>query len=250
MHLAPTRKAVLQSTTITHPLNSLYIAALITGLAGSLHCLGMCGPLMAGIGAGHQRWQTLGRQMLLHQPGRWLGYMLFGALFGAFGQAAALILLQRWLMMIAGGLILITLFVTLKPVSGKVFTSGLNRAMAFLGVGAGSHAGMFLLGVANGLLPCGLVYAAAAGAMATGTWHEGALYMLLFGMANTPVLLLASAWRRIAPASLALRSRFWRTVPLAVIAVFFILKGAGLGIPYISPAFAEETHKPACCRPK
>jgi uncharacterized protein len=228
---------------------SIYFAAIATGFAGSLHCLGMCGPLMAGIGAGHERWSTLHRQMLLHHLGRINGYMLFGMVFGAFGQLAMLVTVQRWLMVMAGAIILLTLLYTARPVSGQKFSQWVSRLFKMTGVRAGSNTGMYMLGLANGFLPCGLVYAAAAGAMASGSWYGGMLFMGLFGLANTPVLWLSASWKKLVPARLHLRNKLWRTIPLAIIAVFFILKGAGLGIPYVSPAFGSENHKPACCKP-
>jgi len=228
---------------------SIYWAAIATGFAGSLHCLGMCGPLMAGIGARHERWGTLHRHMLLHHIGRINGYMIFGMVFGAFGQLAMLITLQRWLMVLAGIAILLTLFFAATPVSGQKFSHWVSSIFKRTGVQAGSNTGLYLLGLANGFLPCGLVYAAAAGAMASGTWYGGMIFMALFGLANTPVLWLSASWKKLVPARLHLRNKHWRTIPLAVIAVFFILKGAGLGIPYVSPAFSKEAHKPACCTP-
>lgn len=229
-------------------MNSFYLAALATGLAGSFHCLGMCGPLMAGIGARHTLWSGLFRQMLLHHTGRIAGYMLIGTLMGAAGQLASLVLIQRWLMVLAGVVILLTLVFSVKTASGTAIASLMNRIGRFAGIRPGSHAGMWMLGFFNGLLPCGLVYAAAAGAMATASWWQGLLFMALFGLANAPVLMLAASWHRLAPGKLQLRSRYWKTVPLMIIGLFFILKGAGLGIPGISPAFNAEQHKPSCCR--
>jgi sulfite exporter TauE/SafE len=230
-------------------MNSFYLAALATGMAGSMHCLGMCGPLMAGIGARHCRWGSLFRQMLLHHGGRIAGYMLMGLVMGAAGQLVSLVLIQRWLMLLAGAMILLTILFSVKTVSGAVFTRMMNLVSRATGIRAGSNAGMLLLGFFNGLLPCGLVYAAAAGAMATASWWQGLLFMLLFGLANSPVLMLAASWHRVASLKLQLRSRYWKTVPLVIIGLFFLLKGAGLGIPGISPAFTGAHHKPACCRP-
>ncbi len=232
-------------------MNSFYFAALATGLAGSMHCLGMCGPLMAGIGAAHAGWNSLFRQMLLHHSGRIAGYMFIGVLMGAVGQLASMVLVQRWLMMFAGLVILASLLFSAKAVSGTAFARVFASVSRFAGIRAGSAAGMLLLGFFNGLLPCGLVYAAAAGAMATASWQHGLLFMALFGLANAPVLMFAASWNRLAPKPLKqyLRSKWWKTIPLAVIAVFFILKGAGLGIPGISPAFETASQKPSCCRP-
>ena len=183
-------------------MNSFYIAALATGLAGSMHCLGMCGPLMAGIGAAHTGWKSLFRQMLMHHSGRIAGYMFIGVLMGAVGQLASMVLVQRWLMIFAGLAILVSLLFTAKAVSGSAFARMFGSVSRFTGIRAGSAAGMLLLGFFNGLLPCGLVYAAAAGALATASWQQGLLFMALFGLANAPVLMLAASWNRLAPQNL------------------------------------------------
>jgi sulfite exporter TauE/SafE len=177
--------------------------------------------------------------------------MLIGVIMGAVGQLASIVLVQRWLMIFAGLAILASLLFSAKAVSGSAFARVFGSVSRFAGIRAGSAAGMLLLGFFNGLLPCGLVYAAAAGAMATASWIQGLLFMALFGLANAPVLMLAASWNRLAPQQLKqyLRSKWWKTIPLAVIAVFFILKGAGLGIPGISPAFETASQKPSCCRP-
>jgi len=229
-------------------MNAFFVAALITGFAGSAHCLGMCGPLMAGIGAAHREWRGLFRQMLLHHSGRILGYMLIGLMMGAIGQVASLVVVQRWLMIAAGIIILATLFFSVNPVSGKAFSGVMSGISRFTGVQAGSSTGYLLLGFINGLLPCGLVYAAAAGAMATASWQYGLMFMALFGLANAPVLLMAASWHKLAPLKMQLRNRYWKTIPLMVIGLFFILQGAGLGIPGISPAFQTGSQKPSCCQ--
>ena len=98
-----------------------------------------------------------------------------------------------------------------------------------------SSAAPYFLGIINGFLPCGLVYVAVAGAVATGTVGGGALYMGLFGLGTIPALLaLAYSW------SLIKKSMGWnlqKAVPvfITIIGILFVLRGLDLGIPYISP---------------
>ena len=98
----------------------------------------------------------------------------------------------------------------------------------------------FGLGAINGLLPCGLVYIAAAGAAATGQPIEGAIHMAAFGAGTLPVLLgIGMAGR-----SLSFMPRFRRLIPVTVgmVAVLLILRGLALGIPYLSPAAMHSCH--------
>ena len=87
----------------------------------------------------------------------------------------------------------------------------------------------------NGLLPCGLVYMAIAGAIGTGGIVEGSLYMFLFGLGTIPMLLAISLAGNIL--SLTVRNNINKLIPVLVVIVglLFILRGLSLGIPYLSP---------------
>ena len=99
---------------------------------------------------------------------------------------------------------------------------------------------LLLFGLLNGLLPCGLVYAALAGAAATGGPLGGALFMAAFGLGTIPAMLAVSLAGRLITAPW--RARFQRAVPvaMAVLAVLFIVRGLSLGIPYLSPDLSPE----------
>ncbi len=98
-----------------------------------------------------------------------------------------------------------------------------------------SYPSLFFIGMLNGLLPCGLVYMAIAGAIGTGSVGMGTLYMILFGLGTIPMLLGISLAGNLL--SLAVRKRINKLIPVLVVVVgiFFILRGLSLGIPYLSP---------------
>lgn len=231
-------------------------AALMIGLAGSLHCVGMCGPLALALprSRGNRMTQLAGR--LAYNLGRAVTYAAMGALFGLAGQSLLLAGWQRALSLAVGILILayVLLRATGRRWSPDVLLAGalypLQKALARLlhQPGLGS---LGLIGLLNGLLPCGLVYVALAGAAATGSAARGALFMAVFGLGTVPLMLAVSL---VGPAlHSALRGKMQRAVPLslAVLAMLFILRGLELGIPYVSPnltAQVEEGAAPACCR--
>ncbi|MGB0579985.1 MAG: sulfite exporter TauE/SafE family protein, partial [Limisphaerales bacterium] len=103
---------------------------------------------------------------------------------------------------------------------------------------------LFGLGMVNGLLPCGLVYVAAAAGMTTASWYFSAAFMLIFGLGTLPMmfgigLLISSLthhWR--------LRLQKLVPISLALVGGLLILRGSGLGIPVLSPAFSD--HKAEC----
>lgn len=143
---------------------------------------------------------------------------------------------ERWLGRVASSLGLVT---------------GLSRVKAWLayyyqqpGLGA-----LYTTGLLNGLLPCGLVYLALAGALSAPGIGGAAAYMCLFGLGTLPLMLALSLSGQLVP--LAWRQRLRRAVPVTALALagLFILRGLGLGIPYVSPvlgaALGSTTRQPA-----
>ena len=112
-------------------------------------------------------------------------------------------------------------------------------------LGLNSNFAIFTIGILNGLLPCGLVYMALAGAVVSNNPTEGAIYMLFFGLGTIPVLLSVSLLGNII--SVRFRNSIKRIIPFFIffIGVLFILRGLNLGIPYISPKMIP--HEAAKC---
>lgn len=222
----------------------MLMAAFILGLLGSLHCAGMCGPLALAIPVvSRTRFGFFGGRML-YNLGRILTYVLIGALFGMVGETFSLAGFQRWLSVSAGALLLLGLFFTrltfAKPTTHLVMR--IKSTFATL-LQKRSYPALFALGATNGLLPCGLVYVAAAGAAATGHIISAAEYMLMFGLGTTPVMLAIPLLGR----KLSFRFSFQKLVPISVglVALLLIVRGLSLGIPYLSPQLSG-THCPSC----
>ena len=218
----------------------MLLTAFILGFLGSLHCAGMCGPLaLAASGRSHTA-------KLAYNTGRILTYSAIGLVVGFFGKTLALAGIQRWLSISAGVAILLGLAATSRRVAIPFainFVARLKRALGSL-LKQNSFRAQFLLGSLNGLLPCGLVYTAAAGALAAGTIQGGAAYMFLFGLGTAPMLITVTvAGQKFPP---ALRFKLQSLVPAAVslVAALLILRGLSLGIPYLSPDLATGL----CCR--
>ena len=223
------------------------IFAIALGLLGSLHCAAMCGPLQIALplppdGVGRA---LAGR--LIYQGGRLATYCLLGVVAGLAGKSILLAGLQRWVSIALGVAVLAGFFLSKKvalsgPVVRLVFR--LKTAMS-----AQLHRRTFrslgVLGALNGLLPCGLVYVALAGAVAQASLSAGVLFMALFGIGTLPTMLAVSLSGRIMPVSF--RSRLRAAIPVGVclLGMLLILRGLGLGIPYVSPDLAGGA---ACCR--
>ncbi|MEX2597454.1 MAG: sulfite exporter TauE/SafE family protein [Salibacteraceae bacterium] len=224
------------------------VAAISIGLLGSAHCAGMCGPILLTVNQGQKK----PLNDVLHHSGRLLTYALFGAVAGALGNTFSIMGWQQDFSITVG--LLMVLSVLLIPLSRrfKAIESVLSRvAIKFTGwihrAGFGKNQLRFLTGVANGLLPCGLVYLAVAGAANTFTPWDGALFMLAFGAGTLPTLLIVSAFGQ--KLNLSLRNRLRKLIPITVFVMgcLLIVRGMNLGIPYVSPQQQADTEEVADC---
>ncbi len=211
--------------------------AFLLGLAGSLHCAGMCGPLVLALAKARPRTARESTGRVFYHLGRVASYCLLGLVLGLVGHIAAPAGFQRWLSITLGvvllaGLLLSTRVSIAAPVVKWI--SWLKGSMRGL-LQKNSLAAQATMGALNGLLPCGLVYVAAVGATATGHPLTGAAYMALFGFGTWPMMLgIHLVGQRLPlPARLSLGSITRAAV--VVMAVLLILRGLELGIPFLSP---------------
>jgi hypothetical protein len=221
---------------------------LVLGLVGSLHCAGMCGPLALALpGTGRLTCGFVAGR-LAYNLGRIVTYCLLGVLFGLLGRTLVLAGIQRWVSVVLGIILMVGLFSSRKlallgPVSALI--NGLKARMGLLLVHR-SFSSLLILGLLNGLLPCGLVYVACAGAVASGGLGSGIAYMAGFGLGTVPMMLGIGLSGRLVPVRVRLQLRKAIPVSVFVLASLLILRGLGLGIPYLSP---DLTAASPCCHP-
>jgi len=221
-------------------------AAFLLGFVGSLHCAGMCGPLALAMPAAGNSRSTFLMGRLAYNAGRVLTYCLLGVLFGVIGQSLAIAGLQRWLSVTAGVAILGVFAASSRFAINTPFArtvGALKKQLADL-LRRRNLGSQFALGLLNGLLPCGLVYVACAGAAASGSWWTGSQFMLAFGAGTVPMMLgVGLLSRRL---SLALRFKGQLLIPVSVVVMglLLILRGMSLGIPYLSPDLSND---PTAC---
>jgi sulfite exporter TauE/SafE len=224
-----------------------YWTALILGLIGSVHCAGMCGPLALALpstGTGSLGF-VAGR--MAYNLGRIVTYCVLGLIFGLVGHTLVLAGIQRWLSIglgvaLLGGLLSSRKLGLARPVVGMV--NRLKDNMRVL-LSRRSLIALAFLGLLNGLLPCGLVYVACAGAANTGDLFAGAHYMAAFGVGTIPMMLAIGLSGKLIPWSLRLQLRKVIPVSVFLVACLLILRGMSLGIPYLSPDLS--TGGSACC---
>lgn len=101
------------------------------------------------------------------------------------------------------------------------------------------YSAIFIIGVLNGLLPCGAVYLALAGAVATGAVLNGSVFMILFGLGTLPVMAALPFLGNWLGRSHSQKLRKHSGYLAAGLGVWLILRGSDLGIPYLSPEWTE-----------
>ena len=224
--------------------------ALMLGVIGSLHCIGMCGPIALALPIAQMSRGGRLRGIFAYNFGRAATYSVLGAVSGLIGSALNWFGGQQALSITAGVIILIALFFGLAgkriPLPGWLSrTYAVLRSSIVRLFSNKTTKGLLMIGLLNGLLPCGLVFAALAGAASTGSFLSGALFMFVFGLGTIPAMFsLSLAAVHITD---SFRNKLRRAVPVFVVvmAVLLIVRGLGLGIPYVSPAVENE--KQVCC---
>lgn len=221
-----------------------FLAAFFLGIFSSVHCVGMCGPLALGLPSPPGGRSARFLQLARYHAGRICTYASGGLLFGWLGRK---IWIAGWQQSFSIGLGLLILVFSI--VRHRLPTGGygpLRRIIARIWQVSAAK-GVFYLGMANGLLPCGMVYLAIAGALTRPRVPESVAFMVFFGLGTLPLLLGLQWAGQMLPQSHRLRLR--RALPLVtvLVALLLILRGLDLGIPFVSPMLPNAPGRPISC---
>jgi len=222
-------------------MEGMLLAGLLLGLASNFHCIGMCGPIAMAIPLNRSSNLSIALGSIKYNFGRIITYFFLGLIIGSIGITINTFGILQWLSIIAGiGLIFYAWrkYFNLLPLT----TLSIIKINPFLNKGLGriikskSPFKLLLLGVLNGLLPCGMVFVALGNALLTGEVILSGLAMIAFGIGTLPAMVAVTfmANKINSPA----RQKLNRIVPymLTVVGLLIILRGMNLGIPFISPS--------------
>jgi sulfite exporter TauE/SafE len=228
---------------------AIFISALLLGLASSLHCIGMCGPLIMSVPVQHLPQHKKIWGILLYQFGRISTYMIMGVLAGVIGWRIGIAGWQQVFSVLMGMAILFFLLsqVFFKKIKGWTWFNQKITKLISWSMRRHSFSGMYMMGVANGLLPCGMVYIAISGAMASGSILNAMVFMFVFGLGTLPALFSLAFWgTRL---SWQNRQNMRKLVPYIVglTAILLIIRGLNLNIPYMSPFISERSADTVSC---
>jgi sulfite exporter TauE/SafE len=222
-------------------MNSNNIAFFI-GLFGSVHCIGMCGPLAFAVPIAQNKWWLIVGNKLLYNLGRVITYTFLGWLIGFAGRQLWLSGVQQGVSLFSGSLIIMAGFSRMFKMhfyQSNMFNRIILPINRLLNYAFNHHAGHLIIGLLNGFLPCGFVYLALTGAINTNSPTMAAQYMFWFGVGTFPLMLIATISSGfIGP---VVRRRINRTMPYLMVCLgfWFVVRSLSLNIPYLSPAKPE-----------
>jgi sulfite exporter TauE/SafE len=243
---------------------ALVTSMFVLGLATSLHCVGMCGPMIVTYAVKSVRsdsWFASVIPNMAYQAARTLSYVLVGAALGVIGSAFDLKGIRPWILVLAGAFMIVlglgmtgrfrwATRMTPRPPKAliSVLTNLRRRAVAEEDAGESSIATPLAFGLLTGLLPCAPLQGAQVAAAASGSALAGAAGMLAFSLGTMPLLLLFGTTASRIP--LAWKHRL--TVVLAVVVIFFglgfieraaLLLGSPITIESMSLAVADSAYE-------
>ena len=217
-------------------------SAFIFGLLGSFHCVGMCGPIAFMLPVDRSNSVKKISQIFAYHIGRLFAYSLIGLFFGLIGKSLYIFGMQQQLSIAIGVLMIVIVLIPSQTINKYNFSKPIYQLISKVKSGLGSAlkkktADTFLtIGFLNGFLPCGLVYMAVFASMAMQNALQASLYMMLFGLGTIPLMTTAIYLGKFLNSSI--KQRIQKAIPVfvVIIGLLFILRGLGLGIPYLSPA--------------
>lgn len=224
----------------------VFAAGCLLGLAGSVHCVVMCGPLVAAGGAAGRSWRRRLVSFITYHAGRGMTYQIIAVAAALFGRAFALAGLGAALSVACGVLLLAAGLPDGLAMPGVVasWMRPLRRASGGVALLAQSRPllARFLGGVVNGFLPCGLTYAAALTSTTIGGPLAAVVFMAGFGTGTLPALALVAASAARWPSWPAARLRWLPQAALAVVGMLLIVRGLGpMGVA-AAPASAPSAY--------
>ena len=221
---------------------TIIILAITIGLTSSLHCVGMCGPIALSLGLSAENKLKFSIRNLTYQFGRITTYTILGAFLGIIGESFSFAGLQSYLSIAIGALMIVMVLIPQFYENGATSLKPINKVMFQVKMLLGKYLikkdtkSLYIVGVLNGLLPCGTVYATLTAAIAMGSVFKSASFMFFFGLGTLPLMFATVLFGNFL--SVKQRQTILKILPIItiILGILFILRGLELNIPYISPS--------------
>jgi len=229
------------------------IEGFIFGFLGSLHCVGMCGPLALALPLPTKSAGKKAMGAVLYNIGRAFTYGILGLIFGLLGVGLKISGIQQWVSIACGVIMILSVVlpgvIKLPKSSNKVSTSVYSALKKKIGnsLNRKKLSNLLVIGVLNGFLPCGLVYVAITRAVTSNTLSDSVLFMVFFGLGTLPLMFAVAYFANIIKSRFLHQLRKAIPVFIIILGLLFILRGLNLGIKFISPEFKENSTEVKCC---
>ena len=219
----------------------MLFSGFIFGLLSSFHCIGMCGPIAMMLPVDHANPTKKALQILLYHLGKTTSYAILGLIFGMIGRGLFLAGFQQKLSIFMGIAIILFVIIPERKLANYNLSKPIFKVLSLLKGRLGHQfkqrtlRSIFTTGLLNGFLPCGLVYVALFGAIAMQNIGLSIVYMILFSLGTVPLMSILIYIKSFI--SVPVRNKIQKVIPYVVVCmgILFILRGLGLGIPYVSP---------------
>jgi sulfite exporter TauE/SafE len=213
------------------------VAAFTMGFVGSVHCVGMCGPIVMALPVRTHSWLHKSLKYLLYHFGRLITYSLLGFVFSFIGKGFVFAGLQQFVCIVAGILMILSVFIIYRPVHFVWFDEMATGLRSRIGqymrhyFQRAKATDFVILGMLNGILPCGMIYAALLSSVATTGNVSGSFFMFFFGLGTVPIMLLIGLMGGVI--GFKWRSKLRGLTPLITIAVgiLLLLRGFQVEVP-------------------
>ena len=221
----------------------------LIGFFGSLHCVGMCGPLALALPLPTRSVTQKVVGALLYNLGRALTYSVMGLIFGFVGVGLKHSGIQELVSILCGIVMILSVIlpgvIKLPKGSSKVSNVIYLNLKHKIGndLDRRNLGNLLIIGILNGFLPCGLVYVAISKSVLSLSLAESVLSMFFFGLGTLPMMFAVAFFSDIIKSRYLYSLKKFIPVFIVLLGVIFILRGLNLGIPYISP----DMSKPSCC---
>ncbi len=231
----------------------LLVPAITLGLVSSFHCVGMCGPIALALPLHNLGSAFKKLAIVLYHTGRITTYAALGLLFGLLGRQLYLAGFQRWFSIAAGTVVLAVVLQQrfFKKNVGNGFLQQLfYKVQGYIQFiwGKSGLLKFLLIGMLNGLLPCGMVYFTLAATLSFSSVLNSVLFMAAFGLGTLPLMVLLHFFGA-KYFNMRTRNALRKAVPVFIgcMGVLLILRGLNLGIPYISPYIGKNPSQAIIC---
>jgi len=214
----------------------------------------MCGPIAMMLPVDQNNSTKKAFQVATYHIGRLTAYATIGLIFGALGKGFFMAGMQQQLSIAIGVLMIVFILVPERKSAQYNCSKPIYKVISKVKSALGkqfknkSYQSLFTIGLLNGFLPCGMVYVALFGAIAMQSVTYGVFYMLLFGLGTMPLMSVVIYVNSFVTPSF--RNKIQRVIPYVAVFIgcLFILRGLGLGIPYVSPSTMSlfVTENPDC----